>query len=741
MAIQAALLHDHIPVDAHVTRVLLAEGLSEIFDCEVLFEVLDPDLDLDPILGSTVLVQIYDDAHDASDPTHARFVHGAIEEAEYTAPAPPERHAYRLRIRPSLHGLAYRVRTRIFQQKSVIDVIKQVISDAGIAADTVTWNVASYPVQEYVTQWKESELAFVRRWLEELGIRFLFEHAEDGHHLICSDQPTQHEPIAGDPVLSVRHRLEDGAWLEDDALFDVSMETSFCHDRWSARDWNWQTPDSPRDAAAGEGGFERYDFPGGYPDDATATWLSGVRAEELIAEQYVLRGASSCRRLVCGRTFELGTSAQDSLTGTYLVVRATHTFERTSDRTASGGRWRTDFAAIPSHVVFRPPRITPRPRVWGKESAVVTGPSGEEIHVDDMGRIKVHFYWDREDPVDDTASCWMRVQQLNTAGTMALPRVGWEVDVGFSFGDPDRPVVLQKLYNTEQMPPYALPANLMQSSLQTSSSPGGGGTNEIRMNDANGGQEYFVHAQKDMATTIGNDSSETIAANSTYQVGSDYMHKVGGDESITVSGNQSVSVTGVLVSDTVASQTVDVGGVDDWGVGGVHTLTVTGSRTDDISGIMNVLAGKVAHTFNAGHKLDVTGALAFTSIGPIAETVKGGKDELVAGAKLELISKSKAENIGVGKILNSAAVEITAGTDVNVGATGALAITTGGALSSKCGGDFGISGRSVTFTIASSLSMKAGATIDASPGSITVKGSSVGGKGAKVTLKGEVHYK
>lgn len=741
MAIQAALLHDLVPVDAHVTRLVLREALSEVFDCEIFFEALDPDLALDAMLGSTGLVQIYDDTHEATDPAHARFVHGVIEESEYVTPTGPERHLYRARIRPSIHSLAYRIRTRIFQQKSPIEVIQQVLQDAGVAADAVTWNVAGYTPRDYVTQWKESELAFVQRWLEELGIRFFFEHAEDGHRMIVSDSPLQHEPIAGDPVLSVLHREDDGGFLEDEGLFDVELETRFRHDRWSARDWNFMTPNAPCDATAGDGGFERYDFPGGYPDDATGAWLSGVRAEELVADGYVLTGRTNCRRLVAGRTFDVGTAAQDSAIGTFLVVRATHRYERSSDRTASGGRWSTEFTAIPSHVGFRPPRITPRPRVWGKESAVVTGPSGEEIHVDPMGQIKVHFYWDRENPVDDTASCWMRVQQLNTAGTLALPRVGWEVDVGFLYGDPDRPVVLQKLYNAEQMPPYALPANLMQSSLQTSSSPGGGGTNEIRMNDANGGQEFFVHAQKDYAATIGNDATETIAANSTFQVGSDYVHKVGGDESITVSGNQTLSVTGVMVSDTVASQTVTVGGVDDWGVGGVHTLTVSGSRTDDISGLLNVLAAKVAHTFNASHSLSVSGALAFTAIGAIAETVAGGKDELVGGAKLEIISKSKAENIGVGKILNSAAVEITTGSDVNIGATGALAINTGGTLTSKCGGDFGISGRSVTFAIASSLKMSAGGSVEASPGSITIKGSSVGGKGANVLLKGEVHYK
>lgn len=741
MAIHAALLHDLIPADAHVTLVSYREALSQPFDCRVRFEALDADLDLEALLGTTGLVQTWDDVYDADDPIHARFIHGVFEEAEYLTPLDGERHLYAVRLRPSVHGLAYRFRTRIFQQKSPVEVVQQIFQEAGVAADTVEWNTESYPPREYVTQWKESELAFTMRWLEELGIRFFFEHDDTGHKMIVSDRATQHEPIVGDPALVVRGRLDEASRLAGDALYGVELETRTRHDRWFARDWNFRTPDSPREAVAGEGGLERYEFPGGYPDDAAAQWVSNVRAEEMLHDQTVLTGRTTCRRLVAGRTFDVAVAGQDFAIGTYLVTHAEHVLEETRSGVSQSARWETRFTAIPAGTAYRPPRVTPRPRVWGKETGVVTGPAGEEIHVDDMGQIKVHFYWDRENPVDDTSSCWMRVQQLNTAGGMALPRVGWEVDVGFLWGDPDRPVVLQKLYNQETMPPYGLPDNLMQSSLQTSSSPGGGGTNEIRMNDSAGGQEMFMHAQKDMNTTVGNNYTETISANSTVQVAADYTHKVGVDESVDIGGNHGLSITGGLVGSTTGSVTIDVGGLDDWGIGGVHSVTVTGTRADDVSGLKNVLAQKVGHNFNASHSLSVGGAMAHIAVGALAETTAGGKTELVGAAKLEVISKSKAENIGVGKVLNSGAVKVTAGTDVAVGAEGALAISCGGALSSKCGGDFGISGSSVTFTIASSLKMSAGGKVSASPGSIKIQGGSVGGEGASVTLKGDVHYK
>ena len=294
----------------------------------------------------------------------------------------------------------------------------------------------------------------------------------------------------------------------------------------------------------------------------------------------------------------------------------------------------------------------------GKESAVVTGPPGEEIHVDEFGRVKVKFYWDREGKMDDTSSCWLRVQQQNTAGSQILPRVGWEVEVGFHYGDPDRPVVLQKLYNAESMPPYALPDNLMQSSLQSSTTPGGGGTNEIRMNGANGGMEFFVHSQKDLSVTVGHNLTEKIpAVDETVQVTADCSVSIGATEDLSVGANQSASITGERVEDIAGSLTVDVGAVDQWGVSAMHAITVKGARSEDIGGLKNVLAQKVVETFNGDLTTQVGAALSINSVGPITEAVAGNKMETIAGAKLEIVRKAKAENIGVGKVLTAGVVD------------------------------------------------------------------------------------
>lgn len=750
MPLTGYFLHDKLAAPALIGRMRVEEGLSKLFDIEVRFLVEDPNVDTEPLLWSPALIQIYDADRDSKDPANVRWFHGIVEEIAYEAPYRPatdpqdgDLHVFRARLRPRLNGLAYRVRSRIFQEKTPIDVIKQILTEAGVEADAIEWRLAAtYPPKEYITQFKESEAAFVLRWLEELSIHFWFEHSETGHVMIVSDGPSTHDPL---PVES-RFPVYEFDWEGDqrEGLREVVFETRFTHDGYANRDWNYQTPDSPRGAEMGEGGYELYEFPGRFLDETAAKAKADERVLGLIQSRYELRALSNCRRMESGRTFSVTEALPESLVGDYLAIETVHEYSNAELRApadpGSDAFYTVRVRAMQADKPFFPARVTPWPSVHGKESGVVTGPAGEEIHVDPMGCIKVHFYWDREGAIDETSSVWMRVQQMNTAGIMILPRIGWEVDIGFLYGDPDRPIVLQKLYNKEQMPPYALPANLMQSSLQSSSSPGGGGTNEIRMNDSNGSQEFFVHAQKDFKSVTGNDMTEEVGVDSTLQVGTDHTHKVGGSETITIGSNQSISVTGAISSDVTGSRTVSVGGLDDWGVGKVHSITTTGSRTDTIGGVMIVLAEKIAETFNAGHNLSVGGALAFASGGPYTEATAGSKTELVGAAKAEIITGAKAENIGAAKNLTSGALKINAGTDVNIAAGGALGMVIGGAMTSKSGGGFGISGSSVTVRCAS-LKLQAGSKLTASSGSVKLKASGLGAKGANTKLTGTVKYK
>jgi type VI secretion system secreted protein VgrG len=693
MALRAFIQQATLPAHTEVVRLSMSERLSAPFDLEAVFALVDPDLDTESLLGAECAVEVLDDDPD-TDRAEEVF-HGVIEEAEYLS-AHGELHAFRVRLRPRLHGLAYRVRTRIFQEQSVVDVVRRVLREAGLRDESVVWHTGVYPVREYVTQWKESELAFVQRLLDEAGIFYWFAHTAESHVLHLADSGTAHEPIEGDPALPCAEG--DAFELGREAVTALSFTSRSTYDAHRTRDWNPLSPSAPQagfQAESDAARLERYEFGEGFLTEA-----AGMRRarDRMMAEQVTraeLAGRSNSPRLAAGRKFELVDVHPTTLAGRYLLWSVERRYANAGFQ-GEAPTYAVAFRAMPSTREFRPSRTAPRPRVPGKESAVVTGPTGEEIHVDALGRIKVHFYWDREGAVDDTASCWVRVQQPNTASSMALPRIGWEVDVGFLYGDPDRPVAMQKVYNQETLPPYGLPDNLMQSSWQSSTSPGGGGTNEVRMNDGNGGMEFFVHAQKDYKLLVGHNLSETIGVDAKIQVGRDASRNVGATESVSIGGNQSTSVTGTASHETVGDRTIAVGGDDTRGVTGMYALTVGGARTESIGSIMNVLAQKVTETFNAGHTRTVGGALSINSGKQIGESVAGRKFETIGGAKVELVSKAKSEDIKAAKSLTAGLVKVTTGADITVAAEGALAINAGGPITIKCDGDFNASGSSVT---------------------------------------------
>lgn len=739
MGLAASITNASLDEAADVVRLVVREGLSVVSDLEVWFLAESPDLDLDAMIWSEAWVHVIDD--DAPDARADERYHGIVEEAEYLDPR-GDLHLYRARLRPRLHGLAYRVRTRIFQDQSVPDVVARVLREAGVPDASVVSHLGAYPAREYITQWKESELAFVQRLLEDEGIFFWFDCDDSGHVLHLADSGAVHEPVEGDRAFVCAEK--DAHELDRESVTDLAWTIRTTPESYRSRDWNFFTPSTTLDgvqALDANSRREHYEFPGGFLTQAAGARKARDRMVAQAVTREELSGLTNSPRVRVGRRFELTDVYPPERAGEYLVWSLERRFHsRQFTRDDNTPAWEGTFRALPAASEFRPARVTPRPRVHGKESAVVTSQGSEEIHVDALGRIKVHFYWDREGPVDDTASCWVRVQQQNTAGSMVLPRVGWEVDVGFLFGDPDRPVVLQKLYNRETAPPYGLPDNLMQSSWQSSSSPGGGGTNEIRMNDGNGGMEFFVHAQKDLKVMAGNNLSERVGVDARIQVGANNTRNVGGSESIAVDGDQSIGVVGAVRAETVASRSVSIGGNDTVGVSAMYAINTTGARSESIGGLMNVLAQKVAETFNADHSRSVGGALSLNAGRQIADTVAGAKRETIGGARILLVTGSAQESVGAAKALNAGMVRYKTGADMTVAAEGALALNVGGSLTIKCGDAFTLSGSQVRITVGTAK-LRAGAKVTATPGSINIQGSSVGGSGAKLKLKGTVKYK
>lgn len=739
--------HQAAPADAHVVELHGREALSEPFDLVVEFATADANLDIESWLWTPATLELAD-RHSGS----ARCFHGIVEEGSYLgaealAGQLDGRVArYRLRLRPHVHGLDYRVRTRIFQDQSVVDLVEATLRDSGIPSDAYEWRTrGTYEPVEYQVGWRESEMAHVHRRLESWGIFYFFEHDAAGHRMVFVDQPFQPDPIEGDPILPVYARAELSEHEVSSAAFDLRLEARVTHDAFASRDWSCEQPEAPRQAEVGAGGrFPRFEYPGGYRDEGLGARLAQIRLEERLGRGYLLTGKATCKMLCPGRSVTLLGAAPAFLDDDYLLESVEHRYEWAGldPAAASAGRYQATFRARRASDPFRPARRTPCPRPTGLESAVVTGPGGEEIHTDDKGRVKVHFYWDRENPVDETASCWMRVQQLNTSGSLVLPRVGWELWIAFLDADPDRPVALYKAYNRETMPPYAQPANNTQSSLQSSTSPGGGSVNEIRLQDGNGGMEWAMSASKDLAVKALNNSAESIGVSLSETVGGQSSVVVGASDTVSIGANQSVAVAGKGALETAGSKQVTVAGTDDWGTTGNFAITCDGSRDESIGSIMNVVCNSGSEMIKGSHDRTVSAIQAWIAATTIAETVGGSKTETVTAAKAEILGANHEERIKGLKTLNSGLVKIDAGKDVTVAAKGAIAINSAGVIDIDAAADVTVSGTVVTVLGPGGVEIKGGGgKLELGGTTVTVDASKFGGSaGPQLEVKGPIDY-
>ena len=311
-----------------------------------------------------------------------------------------------------------------------------------------------------------------------------------------------------------------------------------------------------------------------------------------------------------GKVFEM-TGHPRGLDGRYLLVSVSHSF--------SGNSGSNTFHCIPANVPFRARRVTPKPRVPGIQTAKVVGPSGEEIHTDEHGRVKVQFHWDRHGANDDHSSCWMRVMQPWAGagwGFVFIPRIDMEVVVTFVNGDPDRPLVTGSMYNDANIPPHALPDNKTKSTIYTNSSLGGDGYNELTFEDAAGEEQIITHAQKDYNETVENNHSTTVHGNQTNGVDGNHSETVGGEQTLSVSKTREVNVT--------QDHTETIGGHQTVNVSGDQETNVTLDRRVNVSGaqMVGVDGGYSSHEVDGHHLLRTTGNVTIEAAGSI--TIQSG---------------------------------------------------------------------------------------------------------------------
>ena len=644
------------------------EHLSGLFHYRLDLLSEDDSLDFTQIVGKAVTLTL------ALPGGSSQYVNGIV--GRFTQGGQNERFtSYYAELHPWLWMLTMSMDCKIYQNKTAPDIIQQVFSDLGFS-DHRSSLAATYQTREYCVQYNESAFAFVSRLMEEEGIFYFFDHSAGKHTLVLADDASAWAACPG--LASVQWRpVEAGGREEINAITQCALEQQVTSDQFKTTDYNFEMPQTSLLVTASGSDTSRsvFEYPGNYSKQSPGETRANTRLAELEAPGKALTGSSTCRAFHCGGKFTLAGHYRSDVNSDYVLRSVTHH--------AEADRYSNRFVAFPAATAFRPPRRTPRPKIAGTQTALVTGKTGEEIWTDQYGRIKVKFHWDQTDAKDETSSCWIRVTQGWAGkqwGSLFLPRIGQEVVVSFLDGDPDRPLVTGSVYNAEQTTPYTLPGDQTKSTLKSNSSKGGEGFNEFRFEDKKGSEEVFLQAQKDLTVSVLNNETRTIKQSRTTTIQE-------ADETLTVDkGNRTVKVN-------TGNETHEVKGT--------RALTVTGNET---------------HTNKADFKQEVTGNYTLKVSGDLSIEVTG-KISIKSTGAMDLESTGDMTHKSSGALTNQS--------------TGALTNKSSAGLTNQAG-------TSLTNKAGTSLTNKGGASLSNEAPSISNKAdaSQTVDGGGMLTLKG-----
>ncbi|WAJ37521.1 type VI secretion system tip protein TssI/VgrG [Pseudomonas sp. GOM7] len=539
--------------DLQVLEFSGREAISQPYAFRVELISERPDLDLESLLHQRAFLAF--DQHGAG-------IHGLIHRIAQ-GESGQRMTRYHLTLVPQLAYLAHRTNQRIFQHLTVEKIISQVLEEHGIQADAYQFQLGSlYPEREYCVQYDETDLHFVQRLCEEEGIHYHFRHSTEGHVLTFGDDQTPFPRLA-----PLAYQQDTGLVADDPVIKHFGARVETRTSQVTRRDYDFEKPRLQLEAKAdGEAQpkLEDYDYPGRYTDRERGRHLAKRALERHRHDFELAEGDGDSPTLVSGHFLELTEHPRSEWNQLWLLTEVQHEGKQpqvleesvTSDTQPADGftqGYRNRFTATPWDVPFRPLLAHPKPRLLGSQSAVVTGPAGEEIHCDQYGRVKVQFFWDREGQADDKTSCWLRVSSSwagDRYGAITIPRIGMEVLVTFLEGDPDQPLVTGCLYHAEHVVPYDLPANKTRSVFKTLSSPGGGGYNELRIEDRKGAEQIYVHAQRDWDENIehdqkirvGNERHDTVEANTYSHFKAEEHRTTHADRKTEIKANDHLSV-------------------------------------------------------------------------------------------------------------------------------------------------------------------------------------------------------
>jgi type VI secretion system secreted protein VgrG len=743
--LENAIVEPTIEVDGASYRVLAYDILDDMFDvprlhCEIMSDESDAP---DP---ASLLDKAVDFTLHRSDGAPKRHFHGKTISA-LRAPNADDIRTVHLEVVPALWQLQKRADCRIFQKMSVTDIVKKVLEGGGIPAGQQEWTTTeSYSPRDYVVQYRETDLDFVRRLCSEEGVYFAVHHKGGKDVVVFGDKPDGLGDIEGTKALGFI--AEMGAHSAADKVMRVSRSAKVKTDKVTLRDYN---PDKPKLKLEGqaegtdEGAhqLEVYAYPGRFAEPAQGKRLAQILLDSLQAERDIVRGDTGVLTMAPGLRFEIEEHPYEPLNEEYMATRVRIRGTTPRMGQSKGGekdkaKYTCEFWGVPTATVkYRPPRLAREVIVPGVQTAFTTGPSGQEIHVDAAGQVKAKFHWDRLGKDDDTSSRWMRTSQVPTGGSMFLPRMKWEVSIRHNEGDADKPYVMGRVYNGVTPPPYALPKEAAKSAIQTATTPGGGSSNELRTGDTKGSEQMFFNASKDMTIevknnlteSVGNDMSRKVGSNQKKNVTDSTSASVGSNQKITVSGNQKINVETFMVEDITGDHTLKISGNRDMKVGGDHKREVGGSSKLDVGGMhIDLVVGSVTDKTLASFKHDVGTAHVLITIGSHKIKVGGNRNESTGALKIIAVRGGRGVEVG-GSMTTK-----VAGAIINI-ADGDRAEKAGGTFTEVAAGAQIVKATNVTFEATGMIAVVMGAsTLIVLPALVVVAGISAKLDGNTVDL-------
>jgi type VI secretion system secreted protein VgrG len=565
--------------------------------------------------------------------------------------------------------------------QNAIDIVKTILGDLDVSSLEVIKVDHVYRDRRYCVQYRETDLNFVQRLLEDEGIYYFFLH-EDGHHtMVMADHIGAHTKVPGyESILYLPKEHKE--ILEEEHFWSLTVAGSLFPGKFSVlRGYNYTKPrpsepqveakksarpqSGQQSGSSADGGepptgllaakYEDYDYPGGLSDQPPAEEEAQVRMQTDLAANTVIEVEGNTMGLGLGdlvtlRKAPAGKDASPFWTEAdfeqeYLITSATYSISinqyETGDASPGDEPFRAKYTLLDTSTQFRPQRTAVKPRIEGPQTAIVVGASGDEIYTDKLGRVKVQFDWDREHERDQKSSCWVRVAQVWAGkhwGAMHIPRVGQEVIVEFLDGDPDRPIITGRVYNADCTPPYALPDNKTQSGIKSRSSKGGTeqNFNEIRFEDLKDKEELHIQAERDMSTHVKRNQSAAVDANRSVTVGGTQSTTVTKSETQTYSDIRKMTVAKTNTDEITGDHTGTYKANRTETVTKNDALTVDANKTVDVHGEYNSTADKQYKVVQGTNMIFMKGSDIIVNNGKCEVNLSGGDATVTAPSSLTL---------------------------------------------------------------------------------------------------------